>query len=154
MLRSTYSKISLELAHLNFELSFWMAPVQSYTQLQYACPKLGCNRWFKNQLGLMQHLHVKHSHPPSPPIFNSPFSEHPAHSSPPRSLSSKGIVFFTMPELWCGVFRPWKYSLVELLPTLNRLVMYMILFHHINFSQGICATRMEYFYLPGPLQIH
>ncbi|KAF8132929.1 hypothetical protein EV363DRAFT_1397839 [Boletus edulis] len=49
-----------------------MPPALSYTQLQYPCLKLGCNRWFKNQSGLTQHLHTKHPHPPSPTRSSPP----------------------------------------------------------------------------------
>ncbi|KAH0834698.1 hypothetical protein J3R83DRAFT_10225 [Lanmaoa asiatica] len=70
-----------------------MPPTTENAQLQYPCSIPGCNRWFKNQSGLTQHLHAKH-----PRISLSP-TPSPVPSSPPRCPSVPPLQFPDSPNV-------------------------------------------------------
>ncbi|KAH0837812.1 hypothetical protein J3R83DRAFT_6013 [Lanmaoa asiatica] len=70
-----------------------MPPTTENAQLQYPCSIPGCNRWFKNQSGLTQHLHAKH-----PRVSLSP-TPSPVPSSPPRCPSVPPLQFPDSPNV-------------------------------------------------------
>ena len=66
--------------HVQVHPRILMSKTSQYAQLQYPCLHPGCNCWFHNKFGLMQHQHARH---PCISLSLSPLPSPPAQSESP-----------------------------------------------------------------------